>query len=257
MAEELSTSEIKQIKIVPYPKVIFFWPTLVLSLLIGMMVHTGLLPDKEISGGNNGAVVVEDSGDNQGAVVSDKKVLKGNRTLGLIWVIVFALNLCVVAFEFNRIKFLATIMAVVMLILAAFLANTQLQGTFFVMLGTLIRKINIQANHTFYYAISTMMSIIFLLVYISTRWNYWVVEHNMILHYKGFMGDVHRYPAPNLRMSKEITDIFEYFLGLSGTLILQPSNETRAIVLENVIGINRKEERIKRLLGSLQVSIRH
>jgi hypothetical protein len=59
-----------------------------------------------------------------------------------------------------------------------------------------------------------------------------------------------------LRIDKEITDVFEYLLLRSGRLILHPSNERRAIVLENVFFINRREEDLTRLLGALQVQVR-
>ena len=50
--------------------------------------------------------------------------------------------------------------------------------------------------------------------------------------------------------------MFEYALLRSGTLILHPKNEPRAIVLENVPGISRKEAQITRMLSALQVSVR-
>jgi hypothetical protein len=39
-------------------------------------------------------------------------------------------------------------------------------------------------------------------------------------------------------------------------LILHPSNERKAIVLENVFFINKKEQQITKMLGALQVQIR-
>jgi len=37
---------------------------------------------------------------------------------------------------------------------------------------------------------------------------------------------------------------------------MHPSNERRAVVLENVFFINRKEQLITRMLGALQVQLR-
>ena len=70
------------------------------------------------------------------------------------------------------------------------------------------------------------------------------------------MSNLERLSAPNLRIDKEINDVFEYLLMQSGRLILQPSNERRAIVLDNVAFIRRKEEAITRMLGALQVQVR-
>jgi hypothetical protein len=59
-----------------------------------------------------------------------------------------------------------------------------------------------------------------------------------------------------LRIEKEINDVFEYFLLRSGRLILHPSDDRRAIVLDNVPFIDSKEASITRMLGALQVQIR-
>ena len=50
--------------------------------------------------------------------------------------------------------------------------------------------------------------------------------------------------------------MFEYLLLQSGRLILQASEERRAIVLDNVPFIRKKEEAITRMLGALQVQVR-
>ena len=100
-----------------------------------------------------------------------------------------------------------------------------------------------------------MYSIIYLLVFINTRFNYWEIQPNEILHHHGFMGDVHRYPTRGLRMKKEITDILEYILLRSGTLVMNPVGQERPIVLENVINLNKVEDKIQRLLGTLKVRI--
>lgn len=211
-----------RVKIIPYPKIVFFWPTFIFSLLCGAF----------------------------------SLMIGPNSTLGLMFIIVFTFNLLVISFEFSRIKFIATAMGFVMVILALFLTEAY-DIHVFAWLKTFIRGLDLLANHVFYFAVSVVFALIYSVVFITTRWNYWVIEPNEVLHYLGFMGDVHRYPAPNLKMSKEISDIFEYFLGLSGTLILSPTSESRDIVLENVLFVNKKEERIKNLLSSIQVKIRH
>ena len=42
----------------------------------------------------------------------------------------------------------------------------------------------------------------------------------------------------------------------SGRLVIHCSNERRAIVLENVLGIDKKERQITQMLGALQVRVR-
>ena len=91
---------------------------------------------------------------------------------------------------------------------------------------------------------------------IVVRFDIWEVRANELLHHHGFLANLERMSAPNLRIDKEISDVFEYLLLRSGRLILQPSNERRAIILDNVPFIKKKEEAITRMLSALQVQIR-
>ena len=90
----------------------------------------------------------------------------------------------------------------------------------------------------------------------NAHFDYWEVRPNELLHHHGFLSDLERFAAPNLRIDKEINDLFEYVLLRSGRLILHPSQERRAIVLENVFFISHKEKEITRMLGALQVQVR-
>ncbi|MDB4439865.1 hypothetical protein N9153_02960, partial [Planctomicrobium sp.] len=116
--------------------------------------------------------------------------------------------------------------------------------------------INPIANATFYVLYAIVMTFIYIFVYIMARFDYWEVRPNELLHHHGVLSDLERFSAPHLRIDKEINDIFEYLLLRSGRLILQPSGEKRAIILDNVFFISSKEKRITKLLGALQVQVR-
>jgi hypothetical protein len=88
------------------------------------------------------------------------------------------------------------------------------------------------------------------------RFDYWEVRPNELLHHHGFLSNMERLSAPNLRIDKEVNDVFEYLLLRSGRLIVHASNERRAIILDNVPNIRKKEEAITRMLGALQVQVR-
>ncbi|MCA9057913.1 MAG: hypothetical protein KDA85_05420, partial [Planctomycetaceae bacterium] len=113
-----------------------------------------------------------------------------------------------------------------------------------------------EASASFYLIFAIAMSFLFGCVMVSRRFDYWEVRGNELLHHHGVLSDLERFSAPNLRIDKEINDVFEYMLLRSGRLILHPSNERRAIVLENVLFISEKEDRITRMLGALQVRVR-
>ena len=112
------------------------------------------------------------------------------------------------------------------------------------------------ANTAFYFIFFCTILLLFICVLISRRFDYWEVKGNELLHHHGFLSNLERFSAPNLRIDKEINDLFEYMLLRSGRLIIHASNERRAIVLENILFINEKEERITRMLGALQVRVR-
>ena len=91
---------------------------------------------------------------------------------------------------------------------------------------------------------------------IVARFNYWEARPNELLHHQGLWGDLDRFPAPGVRIDKEISDVFAYLLLQSGRLTLHLSGERRAVVLDNVPFIQRKEQALTRLLGTLQVDVR-
>jgi hypothetical protein len=112
------------------------------------------------------------------------------------------------------------------------------------------------ANASFYVIYTVIMLLLYAWVMISRRFDYWEVKGNELLHHHGFLSNLERFSAPNLRIDKEINDLFEYMLLGSGRLIIHASNERHAIVLENVLLINSKEEKITKMLGALQVRVR-
>ena len=118
-------------------------------------------------------------------------------------------------------------------------------------------SLHLQMSTSFYFTMAGYFFFIYLLVFVNTRWNYWVIRHNEIIHYTGFLGDIKRFPSPNLRMTKTIDDVFEFLLLGSGRIALFPASEREAIVLENVLGVNRAEKAIKQLLSAIAVKISH
>ncbi|MFO0979623.1 MAG: hypothetical protein U0996_24700, partial [Planctomycetaceae bacterium] len=112
------------------------------------------------------------------------------------------------------------------------------------------------ANASFYMIFTLVMLAMFVCVLVTRSFDYWEVKGNELLHHHGFLSNLERFSAPNLRIDKEINDLFEYMLLRSGRLIIHASDERRAIVLENVLNINAKEDQITRMLGALQVRVR-
>ncbi len=216
--------DIDEVIVRPYPKVILLYPTALTALFCGLWQ----------------AFAGEES--------------EGTKhVLGLVFYIVFGLNLLVFSFEFTRLKSLTIGLGV----LAAVFLCLWLGDRWPVVehLSKFVRTRKFEMSTQLYLALFVYFALIFIGVFINTRFNYYEIRHNEILHHTGFLGHVKRFPSPNLRMTKEINDVFEYVLLRSGRLILMPQSEREAIVLENVINVNAVERHAHELLSALQVEI--
>jgi hypothetical protein len=178
-----------------------------------------------------------------------------NRTIAVLFLSLMTVNLVVLAFDFPRTTSLIVFFVVVTIGMGLLLISIYFP-TILPAVGDMLRSIEPRANSTFYWCIAAMLGLIYTGVFINIRFDYWEVRPNELLHHHGFLSNLERYSAPNLRISKEIDDVFEYMLLRCGRLILHPSNEPRAFVLDNVLGIDRKEAAITKMLGALQVQIR-
>jgi hypothetical protein len=205
----------------PYPKVVFLYLTWVASLVCGLIQPISM-----------------------GVETADLSA-----TLGRIWLGIFAFNLLVISFEFSRIRSVAIVFFIIAFIFAG------MQFGFLRPFASFLGGLDLRMNKVFYYSVTVLFSVIYLLVFITSRFNYWEIQPNEILHHHGFLGDVQRYPTRGMRMKKEITDVMEFVLLRSGTIVLDPPGEERPILLENIIGLNRVEEKIERLLGTLKVRL--
>jgi len=218
-----------RIYLVSYPKIVFLYPMFLAALVAAIWLSFLENPlDKD----SHTAVAIN-----------------------TVFVVVLALNLVILAFDFPRTTSLTLffcVAAIVMGLLLWFRVNSDILPD----LTAILAAFHPLANLTFYWSIVGILGVIFLVVMVVVRFDYWEVRANELLHHHGFLANLERMSAPNLRIDKEINDVFEYMLLRSGRLILQPSNERRAIILDNVPFIKKKEQAITRMLSALQVQIR-
>ncbi len=218
----------ERVYLVSYPKIVFLYPT-VLAALFGMIYMWAK--------GNDPTAAY--------AVIPAR-----------IFLAVLGINLVVISFDFPRTTSLTMFFAGVAILIGLW-TLFRLNPDLIPSLGNFVNSITPKANAWFYFIYFGIMMFLYLCVMIAVRFDYWEVRGNELLHHHGVLSDLKRFSAPSLRIDKEINDVFEYLLLRSGRLILHPSQERRAIVLENVFFINKKEERITKMLGALQVRFRH
>lgn len=249
-----------RVYLVSYPKIVFLYPTVLVSFFCALFLWIrGGIPADAIT--PDAAPQTAAAPENAAATESPAApaaVVTGHTYqywCARIFLAVLGFNLVVISFEFPRTTSLTWFFAISTICLAALflfsfyenLAPAILQG---------ILAIKPMANGSFYMVFTAIMLVMFVAVLISRRVDYWEVRGNELLHHHGVLSNLERFNAPNLRIDKEITDLFEYLLLRSGRLVIHCSNERRAIVLENVLGIDKKERQITQMLGALQVRVR-
>lgn len=252
----------RSIYLVSYPKIVFLYPTFVMAVLAAIILSIApaapvapvAAPQQQAPAGPAGAK------DKNGAAPAPAHAAPHTSTtqftVTTIFLVVFMINMIVFSFDFPRGTSLGLfffLAAVVLGVLLMFRLNDQI-------LPFLHRVLNAYqpwANATFFYSVAAILGFIFLAVLVDVHFDYWEVTPNELLHHHGILSDLERFASPGMKIDKEISDVFEYLLLRSGRLILHPSNnERRAIVLDNVLNINRKEVDVMRMLGALQVEFR-
>lgn len=215
----------KPIILVSYPKIVMLYPTYITAIIAGIL-----------------------------SLILDEKN-PYNQGVGVVFLAVTGINMVVLAFDFPRTTSLNLFFVFLVLVMGTVLTSIYVPGLP-AALTTVLKKIDPRANATFYFGFVTILSLLYIAMMINIRFDYWEVRPNELLHHHGVLSNLERYSAPNLRISKEIDDVFEYLLLRSGRLIIHPSNEPRAFVLENVLNIDKKEIAITKMLGALQVQVR-
>jgi len=200
----------------PMPKIIFFYLTWLASLVMG--------------------IIASATGDAQ------------PQHLGTVWMCIFAFNLLVIAFDFTEVISIAAVFGILVVVFAG------LYFGFLGFIGQFFQVMDIKMNSSFYFAVFGIFSIIYAIIFVRSRFEYWEFRHNEVLHRAGMFGEIKRYSTEDLRWFKQIPDVLERILLKSGRMVLTTPREPSPIVLEHVIGIEGADEKIAELLGTKRVT---
>lgn len=200
----------------PMPKVIFFYLTWLASLVMG--------------------IIAAATGSSQ------------PEHLGTVWMCIFAFNLLVIAFDFTEVISIASVFGILVVVFAG------LYFKFLGFIGSFFQRLDVEMNSGFYFAVFGIFSIIYAIIFVKSRFEYWEFRHNEVLHRAGMFGEIKRYSTEDLRWFKQIPDVLERILLKSGRMVLTTPREPSPIVLEHVIGIEGADEKIAELLGTKRVT---
>lgn len=197
-----------------YPKVIFFWLTWVVSLIAG---------------------IIEASADTSPT------------HLGTVWMCFFAFNLLVISFDFSEVISVMIIFLIAMVIFAG------LYFDFLSFVGDFFQNLQLHMGASFYFTMFGLFTIVYGIVFLKTRFDYWEFRHNEVIHRRGVFADIKRYSTDDLRWFKEVPDVMERVLCGAGRMIITTPIEKHPIVIQHVLGIGRIDEKVTDILGVKRV----
>lgn len=212
--------KIERITVRAWPKMIFSWPSALAAIVCGFL--TQAMPEN------------------------------GNY-FGLIFFMVFTMNLVVLSFEFNRTASMSLVLFTIAAVFGLVLGNqtTGFIGPIKQWIGT--RELS--AAPQFYFSMGVTQILMYVGMFITTRFDYWQLSQNELIHKTGIFGDLERYSTAGIKVNKEITDIFEYLIGGAGRLILFIPGQSTPVILDNVIGIRKIEKAAAQLLNARVVRV--
>lgn len=250
--------DVKGIRVFTYPKVIFMFPTLIVSLICGFgMIVIGDKTEPQRKAVTEASVKTGEavSAAMTPAITKHDRFRAPENLFAVLFLGVFAFNLLMMAIDFPRFTIIAGVFLVGFVVFFILWIGAYFDYELMRAVRRVMAGIYTFANAEFYFLIALVLFVIFVIVY-ATRWlDYWQIMPNEILHHHGPLSDLERYPTMNLKFDKEIPDVLEFmFLG-SGRLVLHVADERKSIVLDNVLFINSVESSLKNLMSRMEVRI--
>lgn len=215
--ERKQPSEMPRVIVRSYPKIVFFWLTWVASLVMAIIVGDG--------------------------------TVQSHPHLGTIWLCIFAFNLLVISFDFNEVVSVMVLAVGVALVLSLVLLD------WLGPVGDFFSQLRVYMNRSFYFTVFGLFTILYVFVFIKTRFDYWEFRYNEVIHRRGLFADIKRYSTEDLRWFKEIPDVMERLLAGSGRMILTTPRENHPIVIDHVLRIGSIDEQVADILGTKRVTI--
>ena len=204
------------VHVTSYPKIIFLWPTWVLSFGIWLVAT--------IAGWSLNEVVFTN--------------------VAWIWMIFFCFNIFVIAFEFSAAKVFFVILGIIAIFVIFFFG---IPGLISIPLPTLTM------HNNFHLSIAILLGLVYLFLWITRHWSYLEITTQNISYHVGVLADERRYPAPDCRFEKITTDVFERLIPpFCAKLVMKHEGEA-AEILDCVPWINSRLKKINQILEFIKV----
>ena len=180
--------------------------------------------------------------------------LKVEQVIALIFLAAFTYTMVVVCTDIILTWALLGVAVAVILGMGLFILNIYYQflNGFFNFLGGFIPI----ANAHFYFAIFVVWVILMIAAIIYARFHYVKIESNEVIVVGGVLDKRRRFSTMRLTYTKEVFDVFEYYLPFvrSGRLVLRFQGETEPIVIDHVMNLDAVVKKLDHVTATMQVS---
>ncbi len=185
------------------------------------------------------------------------KARQFDRVLASIFLVVFAISMFSICVDFEIRWALIALALLVIVILGLVIANIYWH-TFPGMLR-MLTGVTALASPQFYLAIFGIWAVLMVVSLVIVRFHYVKIESNELVVVGGFLETQKRMSTFRMNYTKEVQDVLEYYLPLvrSGRLIFTFPGEAQAIVVDNVLNIDRVIEQLDKVSSTLRVEDAH
>ena len=180
--------------------------------------------------------------------------LKAEQVIALVFLAAFTYTLIVVCTDIVLTWALLGLAGVCIVGMAMFIINIYhpfLPGFF-----NFIGRFSPVANAQFYFAIFIIWGLLMIGGIFYSRFHYVKIESNEVVLVGGVLDKRKRYSSMRMQYTKEICDVFEYYLPFvrSGRLILRFPQEAEPIIIDHVMHIDKVIAKLDHVTATLQTS---
>ena len=177
-----------------------------------------------------------------------------NTILAVIFLAMLAFSLFVVCIDFE-VRWSLLIFVTLLTILMSALVAEKMGYIELPDALSFFDNFTLYATPLFYYCVFGIWVLLMFVSAVIARLHYVKIEHNEVVYVSGVLETQKRLSTFRMHYTKEIQDVFEYWLPFvgSGRLVFTFPNEEQPLIMDNVLGINRVLKKLDKKSSTFQV----
>ncbi len=188
------------------------------------------------------------------------KIISGHRIdriFGTIFIILFAFSMFALCVDLEIRWGLIIFSIVLVVLLLLFILHERIP--FLPKIMPTLTALSPTASPQFYFSIFGIWVILMFISFGIVRFHYVKVESNEVLVVGGLLERQQRFPTIGMKYTKDIQDVIEYYMPIvnSGRLIFSFQDHPEAIVIDNVLQIDKVIEELDKISSVWQVGSRN